>query len=150
MKRCILYILIMVAVLCAPVEGTDVAKLRPVETVVLYKIGKDYHIRTDTNDVGEGESVQAAFDDLLLTTPGVIYLDTAEYVLVHEGAVEDVEQLRSHLKRSVQLCSFSGELDIVAVSKYLPVHGKLPILSQWNPGEELPVLTMHNDRLRIE
>lgn len=150
MKRCILYILIMAAVLLVPVERTDVAKLRPVETVVLYKVGGSYHIKTDTNDAGEGESVQAAFEDLLLTTPGVIYLDTAQYVLVHEDATEDVEQLRSHLKHSVQLCSFSGELDIEAVSKYLPVHGKLPFLSQWCPGEDLPVLTMHNNRLRIE
>lgn len=149
MRRSILYILITAAVLIAPARSADVADLRPVQTVALYKISGGYRIETDTEDYGEGKTVEAAFANLQETTPGVIYLDTADYFLIFCGAESGGEHMRKYLKSDVGVCGAVGQGKLQEVSKYLSVQGKLQPLHQWKIGEKLPVLDCRTDRIKF-
>ena len=141
--------LILGAVLLVPVNKVDVAQLRPIEVISIYKEGSTVVLETDTEDIGRGADVLAALQDMKQTSPAVIYLDTAEYLLIAENAVKEAEQLRGVLKEAVQLCMAQERINLQEAAKYLPVHGEFPKLRQWKAGDQLPVIGLENDRIKI-
>ena len=145
--RLLLYIGILAAVFFVPVQKADVGQLRPVQLVSMYTEGQAIVIETDTEDLGVGVTVDEAFDNLEKTTPAIIYLDTADYLLVTEDALEYVDQLNVYLKENVQICRQEEPLDPIQTSKYLSVQGKLPKLKSWQEGAQLPVLKQFGERL---
>ena len=147
MRKSLLYMIILAAVLVLPTKATDVGKLRPVQTLAVYKDGTDYVIETDTKDAGRGESIQLAIMDLKATTPGIIYLDTAQYLLVrHES---DLEELQHHIKDSVQVYVYEGVPPMEKVSQFLASHAAGISLEQWKKGTKLPLLDCTKERMKI-
>ena len=146
MKRILIYVLILLTVLVLPTKGMDVSKLQPVQTIAVSCDGEKWVIRTDTDDVGVGTSVEDAFENLMETTPAVIYLDTADYLLLQDNAVTAIDVLRSRLKDSVVLYLYRGDPDLKAVSKYLSVHGEKTKLKHWNRTVKLPILDCTTER----
>lgn len=122
MRRILIYTLLLGAALAVPVRGTDVGKLQPVGLVQLKKEGELITIVTDTGDVGTGSTVEAAFENLEETTAGVIFLDTADYLLVNASAIDEVKKLGTYLKPSVRVCIAEGEIDLMLAAEYLTVH----------------------------
>lgn len=149
MKRIIIYILLLVLVLLVPVERLDIATLRPVQTVAVTMAGKSCTIATDTGDVGTGTDVISALEDLKRTTPGIIYLDTADFLLVGEGAQEQALQLKPYMTDSVRVYQVKGSPDLEEASQYLQIHDKGVPLSTWQSGTSLPVLDGTKERLKI-
>ena len=147
MKRILCYIGILAAVLICPVQRQDVGKLCPVQTVAIYKKDHWVVIETDTEDIGYGATARQALANLEDTTSGVIYLDTAKYLLLSKDAEDVVEDLRSELKPSVQMCYAAQQVDLKEASIFLAAHGDLPKLKRWKTGQELPVLTTFGKRL---
>lgn len=149
MKRVGIYIVILAALLLAPVQRADVGKLRPIEVAFVYRSGEQIVLETDMGDRGVGTTGSEALQNLKDTTPGIIYLDTAEYLLMTADAQEAVEQLRPILKESVQICTAEPGVDLALVAQFLPAHGKLPQLKQWQTGTVLPHLTSLDKRLKL-
>lgn len=149
MKRILVYLLITAALALVPLERTDVADLRPVQTVALYKTPEGYRIETDTQDVGSGKTVDSAYQDLLDTTSGIIYLDTADFLLISEAALPGLQDMDKYLKNGVKACSVIGEGDLKAVSKFLSVQTGLRPFSAVRSGDELPVLDCRTDRIKF-
>ena len=141
MKRIPFYIILLILTFLAPVRRVDIEHLEPVEAVFAVRKGNQITLATDTGASGTGDDVAQALIDLEETTPGIVFLDTAHYLLLSTDAQEDVNQLRQHLKGSVQLCMFEGEQDPEKAIEHLKVYGKLPQIKDWNPAEPLPVLT---------
>ena len=136
--RILLYIVILASLLFAPIKGLDVAHLEPVEVVWIYEDDGMIFLTTDTGALGAGEDVLSALCDLEARTSGVVYLDTAKYLLVEESAQGEVEALRSRLNGTVRLCLAKAP-DMEIAAKFLETHSDLPLLREWNMGEELPV-----------
>lgn len=149
MKRIVIYGLLLVLTVAMPVKKTDVADLRPVEVIAIYREGEAVRLTTDTKDSGAGADVLQALANMKQTTPAVIYLDTAEYLLIGQGAEEDAQQLRSVLKPNIRLCGAVPGIDLQEAAKYLPVHGGLTPLRHWNMGDPLPFLTQENGRIKM-
>ena len=135
--RLLIYIVILGLMLLAPVERTDVAKLLPIEAVAVYMDGDAVVLETDTEDKGRGDSVADALKNLKDVTPAVVYLDTAEYLLVSKDAVAYVDALRKVLKPSVKVCICDARGNVKYVEKHLEVHGDTVPLRDWkNNGEK--------------
>ncbi len=130
--RKVLYVIILALLFLAPLERVDVAKLLPIEAVAVYVDGDSVVLETDTEDKGKGENVALALRNLIKTTPAVVYLDTAEYLLVSEDALEHVDALRDYLKPSVKVCVCQAKGGVKDAAKYLDVHGDLPELRDWS------------------
>lgn len=135
--RKVLYVVILLLLMAAPVEKLDVAHLEPVEVVHLGKKGNIITMTTDTGAKGQGRTVSEALADLKENTPAVVYLDTARYLLVSEAALDAVEESRSWLKGSVQLC-LAEEPNMEIAANYLETHGNLPTLEHWSEADKLP------------
>ncbi|MBR5529763.1 MAG: hypothetical protein IKU57_04745 [Oscillospiraceae bacterium] len=147
MKRSFLYMLILAVVLLLPAKATDVGKLRPVQTIAVYKAGAAYVIETDTEDIGRGESLSAAIENLKATTPATIYLDTAQYLLVRDETLLDM--LKPYLKDTVRVCQFKGKPPMDQVSKFLSAHAEKVTLDNWEKGNGLPLLDCTKGRLEF-
>lgn len=121
--KTLLYGLIIILSLMAPVQRLDVAKLQPVEAVAVYVKNGNVILATDTEDKGRGADADEALADLKERTPAVIYLDTARYLLIGPGAESCVDELLPHLRRSVKVRPYLGG-DIKETVKYLDVHDR--------------------------
>lgn len=130
--RKILSIVILMLSLAAPVKRLDVAKLQPVETVAVYYSGNAVVLETDTGNVGQGSTAEKALQDLKESACSVIYLDTAEYLLIGQNAQNAAAELRPFLKDSVKVGSYHGG-DIMKETAYWEIHGDLPKLKTWKP-----------------
>lgn len=128
--RKILYIAILTLTCFAPVEPLDIAELLPVEAVAVYTDRNDIVLETDTGNIGRGATVEEALADLKTETPAVIYLDTAEYLLVSEDTLLVLEDIAKLLKPKVKVscCDAGGRVKDAA--KYLHVHPQYKMLRE--------------------
>ena len=147
--RILLYVFMLAAALAFPVERTDVGKLRPVEVVAVAQTETGFAVRTDTGDRGTGQTLGAAFRDLEDSTAGVIYLDTAEYLLL-ETPVKEQVLLRELLKNGVRVCAAEPEIDLEGTGAYLDVHRPQTRLRDDTDYQELEVLRSDGERLRLQ
>lgn len=147
MKRILLYIGILAAVVAAPAEQMNVGELIPVQVVSVYKENGWTVIETDTEDKGIGGTAKQALRNLKDTACGRIYLDTAQYLLLGMDAADAVEELRGELRSTVRMCQSDKQVDLTQAAKYLTVHGQLPKLKDWKKDVELPVLSTFRDSL---
>ena len=136
--RILLYIGILVSLLFAPVERLDVAKLEPVQTVAVRVENRQLVIVTDTKNRGRGDSVAEAVADLKKNTPGVIYLDTAQYLLLTEDAVSCCEALKGHMGASVRVSLWDGKASVENAAKFLDVRNDLPKLKTLKGNDRVP------------
>ena len=150
MKKIVCYIAILALMWALPVERADVGKLRPIQTVAVSGKGALVTLRTDTGDMGTGSTAIQALANLKATTSGIVYLDTAEFLLVADNAVTYAEELREVLHDNVKLCIADDTVDPKAVTQYLATHDILPKMKHWQPNEELPVLKQLGERLILE
>ena len=147
MKRVLLYIGILALVVVAPVKPMDIGKLRPVQIVSVYKEDNWTVIETDTEDRGIGGTARQALQNMKDTSEGVIYLDTADYLLITKDTEDAAEELAAELKPSVRLCMATRIDDLQKAASYLQTHGELPKLRAWKKETELPVLSTFGDSL---
>lgn len=132
--RKVAIVVILLLSLLVPVKRLDASKLQPVEAVAVYVEDGRVVLETDTEDKGSGNTALEALENMKANALSVIYLDTAEYLLVEEGAGDFAEALRPLLSGSVKVGKYLGGSvkDQVA---YYEVHGKLPKLKSWNGGK---------------
>ena len=150
MSKILLCCILLLAVLLPPAERLDIATLRPVQTVAVARITEGVCIMTDTQDVGVGKDIRGALENLKQTTPGVIYLDTADYLLIEDGAQEEALGLKGMMADTVLVYRLLGSPDLLQVSEYLQIHeGGLPIDS-WEKDSKLPILDGRSDRLKLQ
>ena len=102
--------------------GTDIGQLQPVEVVQLYEKNGLLILKTDTGDMGWGLTVDEAVRKLKETTPGQIYLDTADYLLIEEGVEASIPALRPYLKRRTTMAFGPEGVDLQETAAYLRVH----------------------------
>lgn len=150
MKRIVSYIVLLAAAFAVPLRGTDVGKLQPVGLIQLYKEGESVVIITDSGDSGIGETVQAAFENLEETTAGVIFLDTADFLIMRPELLEAVSELEGYLKPSVRICFAKERIDPKQAAEYLAVNHTGIKLKDHKSLEHAPELIQENGRLRIK
>ena len=129
--RKLVYLLIIGALFFAPLQHLDVAKLLPIQAVAMYTEDDQVVLETDTGNVGRGENVLNALKNLKEKTAAVVYLDTAEFLLVAENAVSRIGEVAQYIKQSVKVCVCEAAGRVKETVQYLDVHGNLPKLRDW-------------------
>ena len=148
--KLLLYIVLLLVVCFLPVESTDVGKLIPVEVIAVSEEDGLVTVRTDTGDQGRGSDLPQAFRDLQATAPGMIYLDTAEYLLLEPGTEDGVAVLGDYLKGDTRVCMAQEGIDLGGIAEYLSAHRPGVCLKDAQEVQKLPVLTTKDGRYRIQ
>ena len=149
MKKIIIYGL-MAVLLLLPVEGTDVGKLLPVELIYISVDGKTVTIATDVGQMGSGETVAAAIANLKATAPGIIFLDTSDYVLMTETAKENIEDVKAVLKPSMRVCVLRTDTDLKEAARFLAIHQPGLKLADAKKDSNMDVLTGEGGRFVLK
>ena len=134
--RTISYGVILALLFLAPVKRLDVAKLQPVQTVAIYTEPGFVVLETDTHNIGRGASVAEALENLEQVTPGVIYLDTAQYLLVAKDGEGYVDALRKYLRSDVRVSAWDGVGEVDLAARFLSTEKDLPKLRNWQETAE--------------
>lgn len=142
--KVLLYVIIIVTSLLVPTEKADIAKLQPVEAVMLRNVNGNTEIYTDTGAWGIGRGAWEALEDLKSNTPDLVYLDTAKYLIVDTLSVAEIENIRGELKGRTRLCCWNGDGNLSEAVRYLSVRGNLPKLKNWKQEEGLPEYVCKN------
>lgn len=146
-RKSAVYCVILAAALIVPRDAVELGKIKPVEAVSIKQSGVMIRIDTDTGDVGSGKTVEEAMKNLEDTTEGRIFLDTAAYLLVGEGAEQQIAELSKHLKRSVRICKMDASIKPADVVEFLRTHEPETRLEQWNIDGNPEMLQVENGRL---
>lgn len=139
---------VLVAILgWMPFQGTDVARLQPVELISVSREENQVLVETDTGDSGRGQTLELALEDLYNSTPGEIFLETAEYLLITPEAQSLLLELTQTLRPSCKVCLREGEADLAEAAAYLSVHEPRLTLQDYRTGEkDIPKLKMEGER----
>lgn len=139
---------VLVAILgWMPFQGTDVARLQPVELISVSQEENQVLVETDTGDSGRGQTLELALEDLYNSTPGEIFLETAEYLLITPEAQSLLLELTQTLRPSCKVCLREGEADLAEAAAYLSVHEPRLTLQDYRTGEkDIPKLKMEGER----
>ena len=128
--RILLYIVILALLFLAPLERLDIAHLEPVQTLAVRVNGNTVELETDTGNSGQGRTVAQAVKELEENTSGVIYLDTAQYLLLTESALSVTEELADYLRPGIRVCMWDGEGNVAGAAQYLEIRKDLPKFHQ--------------------
>jgi len=131
MKK-LIYIIIIGITFFVPVERVKIAMIEPIETIAVYREGKDVLIQTDTEKIGKGENALQALENLKNAADTIIYLDTARYLLVSSEAEEEARTLFPLMKGSAEVGPYGGG-DVKSATEYAKVHGLLTKMRHWRP-----------------
>ena len=128
--------------------GTDINNLEPVAAVQVLTEEEGILVLTDTGSRGYGETLDSALKNLHESAPAVIFLDTAQYLLVdRELYLEELSQL---LRPACQVCLAKEPVDLELAGKYLEVHDQQTTLLQYRAGrEDLPLLYSKEGRSQL-
>lgn len=142
--RAVIYVM-LIAVLCfIPMQRLEIADLDPVQAVWVHRMDDRLILRTDTGAIGVGETIEEALDDMKRRSSKIIYLDTAQYLLVSEAVKEEIPSLYPYLRRTVRVSQWSGEGNIKDAVQYVDTHKFGEKLSCWAKGSNLPELPLIN------
>lgn len=150
MRKIILYCLLLGAAILLPVQGTDVGKLLPVELIGVYREGEMVVISTDVGLEGTGKTIREAIADMKETAAGIVFLDTADFLLLKNVADEEVETVKEHVKGSIRICNGTGDIELKEACAFLRIHKPKLRLRDWNPGKERETLTEMNGKLVLK
>lgn len=133
-----------------PFFGTDVGKLHPVEVLVVTAKGDGITVETDTGLHGAGITVEAAIENLRLTSAGEIFLDTANYLLLSGESVHLLNGFSGFLRPACQVYVYSGDGKWDNVAKYLESHpSNVTILGYKQGKTDVAKLSVHGEDYKI-
>lgn len=152
MKKWLAYLIVIgaVAFLGGKGAGKDIGKLQPVQTVVVSAQNGQVQIQTDTGDLGLGQTVADAIENMEGTSAYEIFLDTADYLLIEPGCASLLSELTAHLRPSCTICLTDGGPDLETVGKFLQRHEPEVTLQHYRAGRrDLPMLRTREGRMEL-
>lgn len=129
-------------------SGADISLLEPVAAVQVLSTRDGVRVLTDTGAKGYGSTLSQALENLHSSTPAQIFLDTAQYLLVDDGAY--LPELYSVLRPACRVCLIKEQADLELAAQYLRLHGPKVTLLQYRAGAaELPILYSKEGRSQL-
>ena len=119
--RIVYYIIILGIMLFAPVKRLDVAKLEPVEAIAVTSNNGEVTLKTDTGSIGAGSDAEEALVSLKKNAKGIIYLDTARFLLIGDEAKEAAMELKPFMRGAIQFAAYCGG-DVEEETRYIDAH----------------------------
>ena len=154
MKKVLLLIIAIIIAGMAellPFGGTDIAKLHPVEVVLITNRGGAVYVEADTGIFGSGENMQLALSDLILSASGSVFLETANYVLIDERYPGLLKEIGDYFRPACQLYYYAGEGKLNNIGKYLETHpSTASVLTYRQGGSKISHILIDGEEYRIE
>lgn len=143
--------LVALALLLLPRRGTEVGELLPVETLLIEKEAGQYVVSVDTGGSARGQSLAAAVEAMRASTPGELFLDTADYVLLTRDTLDCVPLLADFVRPAARVYMVDEGPDLEKIGPFLRVQGPDAPLFRLEKGEcPAPKLSMEGENWHFE
>ena len=150
MSRWWIYLALLTGAFLIPKQPVELGKLIPVELILIEKQMGEYWIHTDTGNGGTGLDVQSAIRELQETASGDLFLDTARFLVVTEGAADAVGEISAQLKPKTYLCMADEGIDPEQAAEYLRTHiPKMRVKDRHN-GSNWQYLKQIEGKIKLE
>lgn len=149
MRRWIWMLAALVLLAVLPNGGTELGELRPAAVLAVWQEDTQVVLETDTGDVGRGGTLELALENLRQTTPGNVFLETVEDLLVSEQTRRLLPDLQKLLRPGVRVC-VAEPMDLESVWEYLKIHTPKAILSDSSEATKLQTLNREEERYVLE
>lgn len=116
-----------------PHPAQDIADLEPVGVIWLRPEGGNLRIETDTGAGGSGKTLTEAAEDMKAGASGEIFLDTAEFLLLHPGILI-TEEYAALLRPGCKVLFTAAAPDLEQAAAYLRIHPPKLTLAQLRVG----------------
>ena len=101
--------------------------------------------------VGRGDSLEKAVDALRAEAPGILFLDTADYVLLTGEAEDCMERLQDYVRPGTRVYKLEGTAELSEIGPFLKTHGPDAPLYRLQKRElQIPKLTAEGEKLHFE
>ena len=131
--------------------GMDVGMLKPVQIVVVKKVGENILVQTDTEDQGIGKDLPAAVETMKASASGEIFLETADHLLVEPACMDVLADAIQLLRPACTLCLIEGEPNMDTLGDFLKLHAPQVTLTEYRAGiSDLQYLKCDEGRMCIE
>lgn len=133
-----------------PSPNQDVAQLQPVQVLRVSQEGSKIKVETDTGEMGIGNTLDAAMENLKDTSGAEIFFDTADYLLVTPDAKGLIMELTEYLRPACGVCEDVDGAELEQVAAFLRVHRPEQTLADYRAGiGDLPVLRTEKGRMTV-
>lgn len=153
MKRWLLLIGALAAVIFLSTSnraGTDVAKLRPVQALWMFTSDGWVVVQTESGEMGVGVDFASAVDHMEDAADRQIFFKTAEYLLLTEDALPQIDQAAQFLRPSCVVCLTDGAPVLENAAQFLEHHRADVTLQQFRAdGRKLPTLKTVEERMNL-
>lgn len=143
-------VLVLAAWNWMPFQGTDIARLQPVEVIRISRDGDAVLIEADTGDFGRGATVEEALQNLKDTTNGAVFLETADYLIASENGRDLIDNISPFLRPACKPCVERGVVPLEDAAAFLDSHTPEITLQDRRSGQkELPIITVTEGRMEL-
>ena len=150
MKRWLFAAAVALLLPMLPNPGTELGELHPVSLLLVELDEKVIQLETDTHMIGRGETLDAALRNLEETTPGHIFLDTAENLVLRTGTKFLLPELCQLLRPGASVCVAEGEVKLDEAAEFLNFHTPDTTLLDVLHAESIPILHEREGRYLLE
>lgn len=150
MKKWIVLAMALLIFTVLPSPGMELGELHPISMLSVGVDGKSIYLVTDTLDSGTGETLEAALRNMKATTPGHLFLDTVENLVITEQTRYLIPQLKSILRPGVLVCLADSEVNPETVPEFLRSHIPEYRLSETDENTPLQKLVYSEERYILE
>lgn len=150
MKKWLFAAALLLACSALPSQGTELGELHPVAVLLVDNGGRQVEVQTDTGQLGTGETLPAALLELKQTTPGHIFLDTVEYLVLRGNAQQLLPDLQQLLRPGVRVCTANEEAEAESLTEFLKSHPPKARLSELTAETPLQNIQVKEGRQLLE
>lgn len=150
MKKWLFAAALLLACSALPSPGTELGELHPVSLLLVDNSGRQVVVQTDTGQLGTGETLPAALLELKETTPGHIFLDTVEYLVLQGNAQRLLPDLQQQLRPGVRVCTADEEAEAESLAEFLKSHPPKARLSELTAETPLQNIRIKEGRQLLE
>lgn len=150
MKKWLFMAALLLTCSALPSPGTELGELHPVSVLLVDNSGRQVVAQTDTGQLGAGETLPAALLDLKETTPGHIFLDTVEYLVLQGNAQRLLPDLQQQLRPGVRVCTADEGAEAESLTEFLKSHPPKAKLSELTAESPLQNIQIKEGRQLLE
>ena len=131
MRRWILYAAILILLVAAPFQKMNISRLSPVQTVWVAEVNGEILLQTAGGAQGIGADIPAALENLNAGAADIVFLETADYLIIETGTEALLEQASLVFRPSCMVCAAASMPELEQATKFLRIHEPVVTLRQW-------------------
>lgn len=149
MNKWIYALALALAVFCMPQQRHSLNKMKPVETLLVYRREGKAALLTDDGTSGSGATFREAVENMKCTAAGDVLLQTVDFLVIAPDCEDLLPEIAGFLRSGTQVCMLTQYEEPEKISEFLRMHRPGVSLQEIIMGSSIPYLRA-GERMELE